>query len=275
MINKLLFGFILFLVFSVSVAQTYNSTNGARAIGMAGTAVLLRDIWAIQNNIAGIAKLENTEISAYFKNSYGMGGLNYGSFALAKPLKNGSLGFSFDRAGNNNLNEQRIGLGYAHNIDNISLGTKISLLQVTVKDLGVKTVAAFEFGGIVNLNEQLVFGAHIYNFSKAKVADYVDERFSTVMKAGISYQPYEKLIINVETEKNIEYDADLKVGLEYFVVENIAFRTGFATLTNSAYFGLGLKSKTTYFDYALSHHSYLGFSNHISLTYLLRNNEKK
>jgi hypothetical protein len=34
-------------------------------------------------------------------------------------------------------------------------------------------------------------------------------------------------MLNVETEKDLEQDADFKAGLEYQVIEKLALRTGF------------------------------------------------
>ncbi len=274
-ISYLFCAFLIILIissFNQLSAQTYNSTNGARAAGMAGAVINLQDVWATQNNIAAAAKIEETQISTYFQNRFGLGGLNYAAIASVKPLKHGVLGFSADRSGNQNLNEQRIGLGYAHNIDNVSLGAKVNILQVAIKDLGSRSVVAFEFGGVARLNKELVFGAHIYNFNKAKSSDFLDERFSTVMKAGLSYQPFEKLIIIFESEKNIEYDVDIKMGLEYEVLPKILFRSGFSTLTKAGAIGLGFKSKRFVFDYALNSHAQLGISNHISLGFILSGN---
>ena len=114
-------------------------------------------------------------------------------------------------------------------------------MQVAIDELGSKTAVALEFGGLVHVNEELTIGANIYNINQAKIATYNDERFSTVLKAGITYHPFEKLFATIEAEKDVEYKNNVKVGLEYFVIEKLAVRTGFTTLNQLASFGLGLR----------------------------------
>ena len=254
--------------------QMYNNTNGARGVGMGGATVVMRDVWAVQNNIAGISKTEHTEVSMFFQNRFGLGGMNYVSLVSALPLRHGSLGVSLDRFGNSNLSEQRFGIGYGHNIDNVSLGFKINVLQVAVKDLGTQLALALEFGGIAELTKELTFGANIYNFNRAKMSAYQDERFSTVMKAGLSYHPFEKLYLNVEAQKNIEYDNDVRFGIDYMVRDKIWVRSGISTLLQTGYFGAGFHTARFNFDYALSYHAVLGFSNSVSFTYTISGNKE-
>ena len=241
---------------------------------MGGASTTVRDVWAVQNNIAGISKIKNTEAAVYYQNRFGMADLNYVSLATVKPIKSGAIGVSLDRFGNSNLNEQRLGLGYALNVDKISFGGKVNLLQLSLKDLGTKTVAAIEFGAIARLTNELVFAANIYNFNKARMADYNDERFSTVMKAGLSYQPFKKLFVNLETEKNNEYNADVKFGVDYMISDKVWVRSGFSTLSRIANFGAGFQTSSFNIDYAISSHTVLGISNHLSISYSFAKKEK-
>ncbi len=279
MIQKNLKGVCLLVITLLAInhgnGQTYNSTNGAKANGMGGAVANVSDIWATQNNIAGIARVENPGVGMYYLNRFGVSGLNYYSATSVIPMKFGSFGISLDRTGTKSLNEQRLGIGYGHNIDNVSLGAKINLLQVSMQDVGTRMVVAMEFGGIADLTKELTFGAHIYNFNKAKAGDYQDERFSTVMKAAISYKPFDKLMLNLETEKNIEYDNDIKFGIEYQILDKVYFRSGFSMLTQSGGIGLGFNMDKFGIDYAINSHNSLGISNHFSINYFPKGSSKK
>jgi hypothetical protein len=241
---------------------------GARAAALSHASVAISDVWAINNNVAGIARQEKTEIGAYAENRFGMKAFSSVSLVGATKIgKSGAAGAQLYRFGDKLYNEQRIGLGYAHRVGMVSLGVKADLMQVHVEEFGTKRVVAFSFGGQSELVPGFTVGAHIFNLNQAKLADFQDERVPTVMAAGISYKPGAKIMLNVETEKDLEQDADFKAGLEYQVIEKLALRTGFSTLNQTASFGVGFKAKAFQLDYALSSQSRLGFSNHISVGY--------
>ena len=251
-----------------SVAGNDNVPMGARASGMANATATLSDVWALSNNVAGLANLEKAQLGTYFSNRFQIKAFNSTALLGALPTERfGTYGVEAYRFGDDLYSETRVGVGVAKKMGFVSLGVKVNGLQTRIQELGSHMALVLEFGGQVELGKQLVLGAHIYNLNQARISDYRDERIPTVMKAGLSYRPFEKLMLNVETEKSIDYDAEFKGGAEYLLAERVALRTGFSTLSRTAHFGAGVKFKSFQFDYALSSSSQLGFSNHLSLSY--------
>ena len=241
---------------------------GARAAALSNASVCLSDAWSLHNNVSGIARLENPELGAFAENRFGMKAFITVAFVGAMKLgETGGLGAELYRFGDKLYNEQQLAIGYAHQLGQVSLGLKADLLQVHVEEFGSKRVVAFSFGGQSEVVPGLVVGAHIYNLNQARLAEFEDERVPTVMKAGLSYRPGKKVMLNVETEKDLERDADFKAGLEYQVIEKLALRTGFSTLKQAASFGVGFMARNFQVDYSLSSQSRLGFSNHVSVGY--------
>lgn len=263
--------FICFL-FSVvlSYAQITNDGTGARAIGLANATATSTDLWAVHNNIAGLAEFSGTQAGVAVQNQFGMEGFNRISLTAVHQTDFATAGLSVKRFGDNVYNETVIGIGAAHTIDFVSLGFKANVLQVNISEIGTKQAIALEFGGLIHLNDELTVGANIYNFNQAKLATFNDERFSTVLKAGISYQPNEALQLTLETEKDMEYKHNVKVGVEYFVIPKLAVRTGFSTLTNSTCFGVGLRLTKIDVDYGVAMHTQLGFTNAITINYRIK-----
>jgi len=266
-------GFI-FVILSVLIhsafSQLTNEGVGARAIGSSNASINYTDVWAAHNNIAALAEFKGSQVAAGFNNRFGVSGFNTMSLAAAHQIGVTTTALSLKKFGDDLYNESVIGLGAAHRLDFVSLGFKANILQVAIDELGTKTNVALEFGGLVHINDELTVGANIFNLNQAKIANYNDERFSTVLKAGITYHPSDKLFATVEAEKDIEYKHNVKLGLEYFVIEKLAVRTGFATLNQNVSFGLGLHLNKFDVDYALSYHNQLGVSNGISISYLIR-----
>jgi hypothetical protein len=273
-IGWLVFGILSLGLAGTAKAQNDNPPLGARAVGMGNAAVTVADVWSLSNNVAGIAELKSPEIAAYAENRFLMRALStvavQGVYSFGKF---GTAGAELYRFGDDLYSEQRIGLGFGHKLGMVSLGLKADVIQVSFHDDGTgesgsKKTVALSFGGQATLIPELVFGAHVYNFNQAKMAAYQDERIPTVMKAGVSYRPTPKLMVNAETEKNIDLKADFKAGAEYQLLDKFAVRSGFSTLSESFSYGASFTARQFRVDYAMGGLvSDLGISNHLSVSY--------
>jgi hypothetical protein len=241
----------------------------ARAAALGNASVTLPDLWALHHNVAGIANLSQPEAGVYVENRFGIRAFTTVALQAVYPTaKYGSYGLSMSRFGDELYNQQSIGLGVAHKLGQFSLGGKIDIWQVAVEGYGSRKAVAISVGGQGEIIPGLYFGAHAYNLNQAKLAAFEDERLATVLRAGLSYKPHQKLLLAAETEKNIEHDADFKAGVEYQLLkEKLALRSGFSTLTNKATFGVGFQARQLQVDYAFGSTTLLGLSHHLSLSY--------
>ena len=271
------YALIIFIFSQKASAQNDGIPIGARAVGIGNSTVTISDQWAVFNNAAGMANMENIAVGVFFENRFGMKEFSSVAAGFVFPVNQlfrfdtlssyGVAGMSFYRFGDQLYNEQRAGFGYAHNIKNVSLGIKVNYWQLSIEGLGTKRTYTIEFGGQAAITKELIFGAHIYNINQAKLAEYKDERVPTIMKAGLSYRPLDKLMLNIETEKDVNFPASFKAGVEYMIVEKLSLRTGISTRPFFNYFGVGFQFKSFDVNYALSTHSDLGLSHYLSLSY--------
>ena len=273
MIKKLLLLFLCCIT-SPLFSQNDNSPLGARAVGMGNAAVTNRDAWALFNNVAGLSEIEHLEVQFGYQLRYGITEFNTYALTAVSPLSFGGVaGVSVYRFGDAFYNEQRIGLGYSHKINFTSVGLKVNYVQVAVDDQigitqGARRAFTFEIGGLAELSKNLSFGLHAYNFNQGRLrSDYIEDRLPVILKAGLAYRPVKTLVLNVETEKDIDYPAIVKVGLEYEIVKKVFVRTGISTRPFDNHFGIGFFPKKFSFEYALSTNTQLGFSHHITLGY--------
>jgi hypothetical protein len=240
---------------------------GARALGMGNAVVAHRNQWAVFNNVGGMAGVDKVSAMASFSSQYQVSGLQVLALGAVLPTRYGNCGLAIQRFGDELYNEHLVGLAYSHQINQVSLGLKLNYVQITIGDLGSRSTLALELGGVARLLPELTFGAYLYNFNQAKLADYQNERLPTLMKAGLSYQPTRQLVLSAEVEKDIDYPTLFKAGLEYEIVKKLFLRTGISSIPFTHHFGIGILSKNLSFDYALTSHPQLGFSHHLSLTY--------
>ena len=249
-------------------------TRGARAAALGNASVTLSDVWAIGNNVAGLGQLNAPAVGVYAENRYLLPALNTVAVAAAVPLgrvekeqaTRGVVGFEAERFGGKLYSEQRVGVGYGYRGGLVSIGARVDMLQVSIEGLGSKQALAVSLGGQAELvPKRLVFGACLYNLNQARLADYQRERVPTVLKAGLSYRPTTKVLLNVETEKDVEQSANFKAGVEYRIIEALALRAGLRTLTEETTGGVGCRAGALQIDYAAAWHAALGLSQHLSL----------
>jgi hypothetical protein len=251
-------------------AQWRTNGIGARAVGMANAAVTLQDEWVTFNNIGGLAWNTQASLLSAYDNRFQAAGFHTVATGIAAPVYGDTwASATFSRFGDHLFNEIIGSIGISHKIANYSLGVRANYVQINMEGLGMRKLLAFEFGGIGQLTRQLWIGAHIFNFTQARLADFQNERLPTVMKAGLSYRPNNRLMINAEGEKDAEMPARAKFGIEYRLIEKLAIRTGIATQPNIGSFGLSLYFRQLEAGYAVATHPQLLPSHHVALRYYL------
>jgi hypothetical protein len=221
--------------------------------------------------VAGIAHINHPEAGVYVENRFGVRAFTTVALQAIYPTgKYGNYGLSISRFGDELYSQQSVGLGVAHRLGQFSLGGKVDVWQVSVQGYGSRKAVALSVGGQGEVIPNLLFGAYAYNLNQAKLAAFEDERLATLLKAGLSYKPHQKLLLAVETEKNIDHKADFKAGVEYQLLkEKLALRTGFSTLTHRATFGAGFQARQLQVDYAFGSTTLLGLSHHLAVSYKL------
>jgi hypothetical protein len=248
--------------------------RGARAAALGNASVALADGWAMGNNVAGLGQLTQPFVGVYAENRYLLRALSNAALLAAVPLgapregksRHGAVGVEVQRFGDKLYSEQRLGTGYGYRGGLFSIGARLDVLQVSIEGLGSRHAVAVSLGGQAEVvPRRLSFGAYLYNLNQSRLARYADERVPTVLKAGLSYRPADKVLLNVETEKDVEQSADFKAGLEYEVVAALAIRAGFASLTQQTTAGVGLQAGLYHLDYAAAWQSGLGLSQHLSV----------
>jgi hypothetical protein len=246
--QKLLFCFFLFdLSFFASqklAAQLgYKPINGARSVGLANSGLFYRDIQAVFHNPAGLAFLKEKSILVTAE----VRGLDTDlkAFALAfgLPTTSGTFTLNVQHRGSKNFQEEKMGLGYARRFsEKISAGAQFDWLLVRVPDYGQKNILTFELGFNALISKDLELGFHLYNPVLANVSE--SENVPAVFVLGLIYTLNPKVKMSLEAEKNIISPLNLRMAFEYFPVQNVTLRMGYALEPSIWSFGLG---------YALEH----------------------
>ena len=278
--TKPLFITVIFFLLAFSPqlnAQIGNDLVGARSAAMGGYNVTLSDVWSANNNQAGLGFMEDLSGGIYYENRFLLKETSYKAGAFVLPVKAGAFGLSVTSFGFELYNETKAGLSYGMRFgDKFSMGVQLNYLNTKLsQDYGSKTSITGAVGIIAKLNKELSMGVHVYNPTRAKLAEYDNERIPTIMKLGLDYRFSDKVIFAVSTEKDVNFDAAVNAGLEYHITEILYLRGGISTNPTQYAFGIGMQLKDFKVDLSSSFHQTLGITPGISIIYTRNKSVKK
>jgi hypothetical protein len=260
-----------------SKAGNENLPLGARSSGMGNASVSLSDVWSAHHNQAGLGFLRDFSAGAYYENRFLIKELSIKGGVAALPVKGGTFGLCISNFGYSLYHENKYSLSFAKAFgDKLSVGIAMDYLTTKIGEgYGSKGVLAAEFGIQAKPLKGLTIGAHVFNPTRAKLADYNNERLPTVIRFGGDYNFSDKVKVAVETEKDIAQKAIFKAGIEYKPVKELYLRAGIGTNPTLTSFGFGLNLKSIQIDVSANYHQTLGFSPQIGLTYIFKKETKK
>jgi hypothetical protein len=251
----------------ILLAQNGRYELGGRANGMANTSMTLSDEWSLFNNIGALAHLEETIAFTSYRNIFGLVELNTFGAGFTKPAFGGVIGVGVFRFGDNFYNDQKINVGFSNKFGLVSLGINVNYVQINVEGAGRKGIMLIDFGGKAIITNQLVFGAFISNINQGELSTISGEKLPTIMRTGLSYRPIEGLMLNTDLEKELDVDANVKIGLEYQIIDKVQIRTGIKLEPFESSYGLGFDQSKLKINYAFRNNPDIGDIHEISLGY--------
>lgn len=257
---------LLVLSFGSSFAQSVSTPIGARANGLGYSSAALFDGWGVFSNAAATAKTEHATTAFTYDFHPSLPGGNRTAAVINLPVKIGVANAGVYRFGDALYNEQLVTAGFSSKFGLAALGTQVNYIQYTAQGFGTKGVVSVNFGGVATLTSKLSVGAYIHNINQPEIS--TEEKLPTRLVAGVAFKPIEKVFIATELEKDVEYNASWRTGLEYFFHNKFCTRTGYMFNPNTAFFGFGFKTKRFTIDYAIQHNVSINLSHQASIAYL-------
>lgn len=250
-------------------SQVGNDPIGARSTAMGGVNTTLSDLWSANNNQAGLGFATELAAGAYFENRFLLKETSYKAGVFVMPTKLGAFGVSVASFGFSDFVETKAGISYGQRFsEKFSVGIQLNYLRTSLtQEFGSKNNVTGAIGIIGKLSKEFTLGVHVYNPTRSKLANFDNERVPTIMKLGLDYRFSDKVIFALETEKDIDFDAVVKAGIEYHIVEILYLRVGISTNPTSSSFGFGLIMNNFILEASSSYHQTLGITPGISIIY--------
>lgn len=276
MYKRIYFTLITLSIALVSRAGGEDYPIGARSAAMGNASVSLSDMWSAHHNQAGLGFVRDISAGVYYENRFLLKELSLRAGVVAMPIKGGTFGLCISNFGYLLYSENKYSLSFSK-----AFGTKLSaavaidyLTTRIAEGYGNTGAPAAEAGIIARPIKGLSIGAHVFNPTRAKVADYNNERLPTIIRLGTDYSFSDKVILAIETQKDIAEKAEFKAGIEYKAIKEFYLRIGVSTNPILSSFGFGLNLKNFKMDIAASYHQILGISPKVGLSYVFAKNKK-
>lgn len=249
---------------------------GSRSMSMANASTTLNDVWAYHHNPAALADIESITAGVSYENRFLLRELQSQGFAVAIPLTVGVISVGGQTYGYSQYRSYKGGLGYSMQLaEKLYAGVQLNYLGLQLpENYGSKSSLSAEAGIYAKFTDNWKIGFSVYNIGRAKLAEFEDDRFSTVMRIGTAYTFSEKVIVAVDFEKNLDYPLRLKAGIEYEVLDNFYLRGGMATNPVELTFGFGYRFKQIQLGIGSAYHQTLGWSPHFALIFQASKKQK-
>lgn len=265
--KKLIFSIISTLIIISANAQ-YQVETGARQGAMAGTGLVLGDIWSSYHNQAGLADITGLSMGLFYSSVFNTSELRESAFAFAFPTQRfGSVGINYTFSGSSGYNFNKFGLAYAMKLGkHVSAGIQLDYFLHTQQNYGNTSAATGELGIIAEPIENLFLGIHVFNPWRAKYNE-IEEYLESIFRIGTGYYFSDKALLMFELEKEIDQDLLYRGGVEYQLLKGLFLRAGASLNPVNYTFGLGYAFKGIALDVSYINHEFLGYYMQFGLAY--------
>ncbi len=276
--KALLFFFIIVLLAPLVRAQGW-LPQGARSAGIGESSVTFVDAFSFHHNPGALGFLDKGTVGFSYQSRYLLKELQSQGFAAAQPLKRGVISVGGQFYGYEQFRTNRLGAGYSMKLsDNIAAGVQLNYLSARLDPTyGVRHTLSGEFGLLGKISDDLAIGFSVMNIGRAKLSDFQDDRFSTLIRLGASYQIVEDLLITAEITQEVAFQARLRGGFEYNpeAVSMLFIRCGVQSNPMELAFGFGVDFQSVKLDLATQYNQLLGWTPSAGLIIDFYSSDKK
>ncbi len=258
----------IFLFLLLFTAQSFTQVNpGARQIALSHSDVATsNDVFAIFNNPAGLGELTSYEVGLFYSPSpFGLTELSNGFGTAAYPTSIGTFSAGFMIYGFELYKETKLALAFGRKFyDNFSAGATAFYKNISIKNYGNKGFLFFNLGGIFHVSNKLDLGFNLENITRTTIGNE-DNQIPVVFWSGINFKVLNDLQIFAALKKETNYNASLRFGVEYMILEFLHLRFGAANEPDTYSTGVGILYNIFQFDYAVFSHTDLGLTHQFGL----------
>jgi hypothetical protein len=264
--------FILILLFVQPMYGAFERiSQGSRAVAMGGSLVAVSNnqFSAFSNPATLSFQSERTLAVSYAPQPFEIPELSQIAASFVEPSPFGVFSLSASRFGFSLYKETRVGVSYSNTVtDQFMVGATLNYYSLIIQNYGSAGSVGFDLGGAVELSEYVRWGFVAFNLHGATIGE-AKEKLPQVFSTGVAYMPMSGATITASLMKDVRYEAELHIGIEYVLMDLVSVRAGSTSDPNTLNAGIGIQASFVQLDYAFSSHSELGISHQFSISLLL------
>jgi len=257
----LISGLIVISSFCQFLAQSDPGVRSARIHALGGVGVTLEGIDAIYTNPAGLTMLDHTTLHLGTAQSFGLSPLSEANAGAAVQAgKHATLFATAGQFGFEAYQERLATFGYARQLaDNFSAAIRFDAYQFSIEGYGSTLLPGFLIGIQYKLGNALSFGATARNPFLISTHDAIT--LPTILTIGIAYIPSDAVMVSAELEKDVDFVARFRMGVEYQFSKAFIARIGTSSNPGTFHAGVGfIVSPSLEIDLAAGYHTVLGYT---------------
>jgi hypothetical protein len=257
------------LILILLQSPAYGQRNpGARSASMGTAGVALQDIWSLQQNPAGIASIRKATFAVGYEQHLLNQELSTQTALFVLPFGSNVVGISFEKYGFSQYKEQVSGFAYSRKFGesfNLSIGVKYHQLSIT--NYGSAQAFSVEAGFQYNVTGKLKVASHIANPSRSRYEQSSGSNLPVKLSFGAGYTFSDKLLVITDINKVLNFQTDVRLGVEYHIGKWLALRGGTSVNPFKQCAGFGMNYGHITVDAAIASHPVLGYSPQLGLNY--------
>ena len=257
---------IVFLLLLINDAMGIDLTRvaGGRAAAMGRSAVCEQGLWALQNNVAGIATLEGWHFGLYYENLWLLKETAFKGAGITRSLHGiGCIGLSFSQFGGSGYSENKLGVAFARSFGSyLQMGLQLDyLLLHWGEGYDSRGAFSFELGIQSQVTARLRLGVYLFNPIQSRWKTLNEDRLPIVLRFGLAYQFTEDFVGQLDVERdNSQRGIHVRSGFEYVIFKKCRLRAGVQLNPNVFCFGVGYEWRGFHFDVSAQLHQAIGAS---------------
>ncbi|MEJ7778785.1 MAG: hypothetical protein WKF68_04265 [Daejeonella sp.] len=258
--------FLLLILSHTSVNAQKNPGPRYAAMGSAGTA--LQGIWSMQLNPSGITAIEKPEMALAYERHFLDQDISSQTALFTFPYSGNVFGFNVERYGFTEYMELHAGIAYARKLGrSLSLAIGFKYHQLSIAGYGSASAFSAEAGFQFSVNEKLILASHVANPGRSRYEVLSGSNIPVKLSLGAAYRFSNKVAAACDLIKILNFPTDIRLGLEYSLIQHFSLRGGISANPFKQYAGFGFNYNRLSVDAAVSFHPALGYSPQIGLGY--------
>jgi len=263
---------LLLLFLRIPLLASDNYSVGARPVALSNAFVSVSDAWSTFHNQATLANIDYFAAGIFYESRFLVDELSLAAGTFVTPFAGGTAGLSFYQFGSGTFKESKLGLAYSKKLsEKLNAGVQLDyFLNRFPENEKAFGFATFELGITWILTDELTLGVHIFNPVKNGIKIYSGkDKMPFILRIGGHYEFLDRVLISTEYYFNSNQKDQIRTGLEFYILKNLAARMGVSGTPLKYTAGLGYSFGKISTGFAFSYHGNLGFSPSVSIQFHL------